>query len=75
MTVSKSVVKDFLQRKASEEEKSNQILWSKAKEEADSLVKLIIHEINPEKIIQWGSILQKENFRDYSDIDIALYFR
>ena len=33
---------------------------------------MIIDKHTPSKIWQWGSLLHPENFREYSDIDIAL---
>jgi hypothetical protein len=33
---------------------------------------MIIERFNPEYIYQWGSLLDKKMFTDYSDIDIAL---
>lgn len=33
---------------------------------------MIIEHFNPVRIYQWGSLLDKKMFTDYSDIDIAL---
>ena len=64
--------KNFLREKANREKAKNILMWQEAYAEAQMIIEQIIQEINPCEIWQWGSILQKENFRDYSDIDIGL---
>ena len=66
------VTKNFLREKADREKQKNFQLWQKAKDEAELIINNIINVIDPREIWQWGSVIQKEKFRDYSDIDIAL---
>ena len=33
---------------------------------------MIVRDYSPKRIYQWGSLLNKKNFREYSDIDIAV---
>jgi predicted nucleotidyltransferase len=64
--------RNFLRKKANSEATKNIQMWQKAYAEAELIIERIIREINPREIWQWGSIVQKEKFRDYSDIDIGL---
>ena len=47
-------------------------LHTRAFRDFESILKMIVGEYHPEKVYQWGSLLRPEQFRDYSDIDIAL---
>lgn len=47
-------------------------LFDKASADCASIIKMIIKRFNPVRIYQWGSLLDKNMFTDYSDIDIAL---
>jgi predicted nucleotidyltransferase len=38
----------------------------------DNIVAMIVKDFKPKRIYQWGSLTQKDAFRDYSDIDIAI---
>ena len=37
-----------------------------------AIVAMIVSDYAPEQVYQWGSLLKRRNFRDYSDIDIAV---
>ncbi len=47
-------------------------LWTKAKQDSDNIIKMIREKYEPEKIIQWGSVLESKHFSEASDIDLAV---
>ncbi len=47
-------------------------LFLKAEADCAAIIAMIRRQFNPKRIYQWGSLLHKEMFADYSDIDIAL---
>jgi len=53
-------------------EKEREKLFNKAYSDYKEIINMIIQRFNPERIYQWGSLLDKKMFTDYSDIDIAL---
>lgn len=53
-------------------EKEREHLFNKAYADYKAIIKMIIQRFNPERIYQWGSLLDRKMFTDYSDIDIAL---
>ena len=55
------------ERTAKEREK----LFLKATADCEAIIGMITQQFKPRRIYQWGSLLQKEMFTDYSDIDIA----
>ena len=46
--------------------------WERAREEADTVVQMIVDTYRPERVVIWGSLLRPERFAEYSDIDIAV---
>ena len=52
--------------------KEREELFYKASSDYTIIVKMIIEHFNPVRIYQWGSLLDKKMFNNYSDIDIAL---
>ena len=64
--------REFLLEKIRLEDVANEKRWEKANVQADSMIKLITEGYNPKRIWQWGSVLDETQFRDYSDIDIAV---
>jgi predicted nucleotidyltransferase len=50
----------------------NLSLYERASADASAIVECIIEIAEPDRIYQWGSLLQPELFKEYSDIDIAL---
>ena len=52
--------------------KEREELFYKASSDYTTIVKMIIEHFNPMRIYQWGSLLDKKMFANYSDIDIAL---
>ncbi len=47
-------------------------LFQEATSDCEKIINMIQTKYNPNKIYQWGSLLHPENFKDYSDIDIAV---
>lgn len=64
--------KDYLRQKEEATRQKNRELYLKAADDAERIIEMIRAKYAPERIWQWGSLLEQENFRDYSDIDIAL---
>jgi len=62
----------FLENKFDEKKKANEKLFSQAKNDFHSILDLIVSKYNPARIYQWGSLLNQNAFKDYSDIDIAV---
>lgn len=62
----------FLEEKRKRTAEKNRALWEIARNDAARIIEMIIRDFNPEAIYQWGSVLEQKNFKDYSDIDIAI---
>lgn len=54
------------------QKKQNLQRWRRAKRDAEAIIDMIIKKYRPEKIYQWGSVLDPEHFNEMSDIDIAV---
>ena len=52
--------------------RDNRRLWGQATRDADALIECIVRDYQPERIIQWGSVINAERFDTRSDIDIAV---
>ena len=61
----------FDSRRAARREE-NRRLWCKAQNDAKCVINHIVKCYRPEKIIQWGSVLDADRFDRRSDIDIAV---
>ena len=72
MTTTAEESRAFLLQKQSEEHLRNLALWKNAHADAEKIIHWIASHYHYNKIYQWGSVLHKEAFRDYSDIDIAI---
>ena len=64
--------RENLKKRRDEATKERERLFNKAYTDCEAIIKMIIEHFNPERIYQWGSLLDKKMFTDYSDIDIAL---
>ena len=65
-------VRAFVEAK---EQRRNKILderFERAIRDFQSIVARIISEVDPERIYQWGSLLDRNRFSEISDIDVAL---
>jgi len=65
-------VRGNLKKRRLEVMEEREKLFYKAYADYTSIIKMIIEHFNPIRIYQWGSLLDKNMFTDYSDIDIAL---
>jgi len=63
---------NFQNQKYKRKFKEFDLLHSKAVEDFEKIVQMIIEKYNPKQIYQWGSLLSKNKFTDFSDIDIAI---
>ena len=64
--------REFLDKKMDFTNNENLKLWIKANEDFKKIVDVIIKKYHPKYIYQWGSLLNKDQFTDWSDIDIAI---
>lgn len=62
----------WLQRKQEEITERRFQLWQQAEEEANKIINMVINKYRPQRIIQWGSVLDSKYFSEISDIDIAI---
>ena len=67
-----SFTKKFLENKWQQEAETNLRLWEQARQEAEAIIAMIINKYSPKRIYQWGSILNKDEFCEISDIDIGV---
>ncbi|TVR66317.1 MAG: nucleotidyltransferase domain-containing protein [Spirochaetaceae bacterium] len=65
-------MRTFLDRRADQRREDRLDLHRRAEADARRIVELIRSRYEPHRIVQWGSLLDPESFREYSDIDIAL---
>lgn len=64
--------RQFLEKKERDRKKSLEERYNQAWQDFHRIVDFIIMKYNPERIYQWGSLLDREHFAEISDIDIAL---
>lgn len=48
------------------------VRFKQALRDADAIVAAIAEQVNPRRIYQWGSLLDRSRFSEISDIDIAV---
>jgi predicted nucleotidyltransferase len=65
-------MKQFLQRKLQQERADNLQRWEIAKQDFEAIVAMVIQKYNPCRIYQWGSVLNRDDFCEISDIDLAV---
>ena len=46
--------------------------YARATRDARAIVSEIVAQVNPRRIYQWGSLLDRERFTEISDLDIAV---
>ncbi len=63
---------EFLKNKSTTVDKQYEQLFKDATKDCRNIIEMIIKKYNPKRIYQWGSLLKPQNFKDYSDIDIAV---
>jgi len=71
-TIDYQQVRQFLKNKYNKQNEKNEILYQQAQEDFHAILDVIIDKFDPVRIYQWGSLLNKNMFKDYSDIDIAV---
>lgn len=64
--------RQFLERKEQDQKKALEKRYNQAWQDSQEIIKFIIERYNPQRIYQWGSLLDREHFAEISDIDIAL---
>jgi len=62
----------FLEQKFQNKKRADEKLYVQARNDFKSILNLIISKYNPARVYQWGSLLNMNDFKDYSDIDIAV---
>ena len=72
MTVSVIEARGFLDRRARADRERRRALAVEAEADAGRIVRMLIDDYAPSRIYRWGSLLQPECFREWSDIDVAV---
>ena len=62
----------FQARKRAEKKRRRIELFEKANRDFQRIVAMIIKKYQPTRLYQWGSLLDQNKFKEYSDIDIAV---
>ena len=72
MAVNIKKAKENLKKRHILREKQLDKLYAKAVSDFNAIVEMIINKYAPTKLVQWGSLLNRSYFKDFSDIDIAV---
>ena len=67
-----AAVRDFLSRKEAARQALLDARFAQATADFDRIVKHLSKRPDIRRIWQWGSLLDRSQFRDYSDIDVAV---
>jgi predicted nucleotidyltransferase len=65
-------IKENLRRRESIRKEAFRDRFDAATRDFDRIVGMIVEKYSPKRIVQWGSLLDAEQFDDHSDIDIAV---
>ena len=65
-------VRAFLARKEERRRAELDERYAKATRDARAIVTEIAEQVNPRRIYQWGSLLDRKRFSEISDVDIAV---
>ena len=65
------VMQSFIHRKRRERSEKLEQQLQQARKDFSRIVEMIIHEFRPERLYQWGSLVDGNNFQEISDIDLA----
>ena len=65
-------VRTFLDRKRERTRRARTALLERAQSDARAIIERIARAHNPQRIYQWGSLVETGHFTELSDIDIAL---
>ena len=72
MKVSEEKARLFLEKKEREKDLRLDERFERARRNFEAIRRMIVERYRPRRIYQWGSLLDRSRFRDYSDIDIAV---
>jgi predicted nucleotidyltransferase len=72
MTIDINRARENLIASQERQRKENQRRFELATQEAGKIIEMIIDKYAPQKIVQWGSLLNGDLFTGISDIDIAV---
>lgn len=72
MKVSTEKARRFLKEKERKENLRLDEMFARARRDFEAIRRMIVERYRPRRIWQWGSLLDRSRFRDYSDIDIAV---
>ncbi len=62
----------FLARKEARRQVRIEARFERATRDAQTIIATIVEEVNPRRIYQWGSLLDRSRFSEISDIDLAV---
>jgi predicted nucleotidyltransferase len=65
-------IRRFADERAARDRGARRQLHAEAQRDAEAIVEMIIRRFEPRRLVQWGSVLQSDQFREYSDVDIAI---
>ena len=71
-TVDPEKARAFLDRKRRNKAQAVGQLYDQAVRDFEAIRGMIVDRYQPVRIYQWGSLLDRAKFRDYSDIDISV---
>ncbi len=66
------MMRAFIHRKRKERKEKLLKMLARAREDFNRIIKMIVEDYRPEKIYQWGSLVDGQSFQEISDIDIAV---
>lgn len=72
MSVSPATASEFLRRRNELRRQEWGCLELKAQNDAAKIVRYLVENWHPHRIWQWGSLIRTGEFREWSDIDIAV---
>ena len=72
MTVTVAEAKMTLRRRAVQRRQHLQELVREAEQDVAAIIRMLVARYRPKRIYQWGSLVDATNFREWSDIDLAL---
>lgn len=67
-----AATRQYLQAKQAALQAKRLGLWQQASADSQNIIQMIIDRYAPERIIQWGSVLEPKHFSEASDIDLAI---
>ena len=62
----------FLQRREQRRQDALEVRYRQAWIDFRRIVELLVHHYRPARVYQWGSLLDRHHFCEWSDIDLAI---